>query len=135
MGDILETKVVVDIKADFIEIEDLREHTEKSRSILYLFPKIAKDWNYERNKNLKPENFTANSKKIVWWKCDKGHEWQAIIANRTKGSGCPYCSGRKVLIGYNDLETIHPSLAKEWNYDKNGDIKPRLIVKSSWTLE
>ena len=131
LGDILETKVVVDIKADFIEIEDLREHTEKSRSILYLFPKIAKDWNYERNKNLKPENFTANSKKIVWWKCDKGHEWQAIIANRTKGSGCPYCSGRKVLIGYNDLETIHPSLAKEWNYDKNGDIKPNNFTANS----
>ncbi|MBQ4587207.1 MAG: zinc-ribbon domain-containing protein, partial [Clostridia bacterium] len=37
----------------------------------------------------------ANSHKKAWWKCDKGHEWQARIASRNKGSGCPYCSGRK----------------------------------------
>ncbi|MBE5943256.1 MAG: hypothetical protein E7264_12120 [Lachnospiraceae bacterium] len=131
LGDILETKVVVDIKGDLIEIENLREHTEKSHSILYLFPKIAKDWNYEKNKNLKPENFTSNSKKTVWWQCDNGHEWQAIIANRTKGAGCPYCSGRKVLVGYNDLETLNPSLAKDWNCNKNGDLKPNNFTANS----
>ena len=50
---------------------------------------------YEKNKELKPEYFAANSGKKVWWKCKEGHEWQAIIADRNRGNGCPYCSGRK----------------------------------------
>ena len=59
-------------------------------------------------------------KKKVWWKCSNGHSWQASILNRTSGGkGCPVCSGRKILKGFNDLATTHPSLAKEWNYEEN----------------
>ena len=68
--------------------------------------------------------FTANSNKKVWWKCIKGHEWEAIIANRNKGKKCPYCSNQKLLKGYNDLETKNPILSKYWNYKKNNDLKP-----------
>lgn len=46
-----------------------------------------------------------------------GHEWQSIIYNRVKGVGCPICANKQVLTGYNDLETISPSLAKEWSYE------------------
>ena len=32
------------------------------------------------------------SARKVWWICVQGHEWRAIISNRTKhGQGCPYC--------------------------------------------
>ncbi len=30
--------------------------------------------------------------KRVWWKCSEGHEWEAFIQNRTRGSGCPICA-------------------------------------------
>ena len=30
--------------------------------------------------------------KKVWWICEKGHNFEATIDNRTKGSGCPLCS-------------------------------------------
>ena len=56
---------------------------------------MAKEWDYEKNVNLKPENFTANSGKKVWWKCRKGHEWQTFIYSRNNGRGCPFCSGQK----------------------------------------
>ena len=52
-------------------IGNLREHTEKESSLLFTDPKTAKEWNYEKNGRLKPENFTANSNKKVWWKCKK----------------------------------------------------------------
>ena len=58
-------------------------------------PIIAAEWNYERNGGLTPDDFTANSSKIVWWKCSEGHEWQAIIASRNSGRGCPKCAGKK----------------------------------------
>ena len=56
------------------------------------------------------------------WKCKNQHDYQMPIASRTRGSGCPYCSGRKVLKGYNDLQTRFPQLCKEWDYEKNNKL-------------
>ena len=81
-------------------------------------PSLANEWDYDKNEGLKPEDFTANSTKKVWWKCQIGHEWQAVIESRNSGMGCPYCSGRYTIKGENDLQTINPSLASEWNYKK-----------------
>ena len=76
-------------------------------------PKIARERNKERNGDLKPTDVIASSNKRVWWKCKEGHEWSDFIVNRApKGKadpGCPYCSGRKVLAGYNDLAASIPS--------------------------
>jgi hypothetical protein len=47
------------------------------------------------------------------WKCSLGHRFKATINNRSFGRGCPYCSGSKVLTGFNDLATTHPDLARE----------------------
>jgi len=96
-----------------------------------LNPKLAKEWSYEKNGDLKPEQFTANSGKKVWWKCPKGHEWQATIANRNRGNGCPYCSGRYAVKGKTDLATLNPNLIKEWNYEKNGDLTPKDFTANS----
>ena len=42
------------------------------------------EWNFEKNGSITPENFTFASGEKVWWKCNKGHEWKSIIANRTQ---------------------------------------------------
>ena len=128
---IIGIRVDVDLERDAITIENLREFTEKENSLLSSNPKIAKEWNYEKNGNLKPQNIMATSNKKVWWKCSKGHEWQATIADRNSGHGCPYCAGKKVLKGFNDLQTINPTLAKEWNYEKNNGLKPVDVTPNS----
>ena len=94
-------------------------------------PTLAKEWNFEKNGDSKPENFTANSGEKVWWKCSKGHEWEATIDSRNRGAGCPYCSGRYAIRGETDLKTLNPTLAKEWNYEKNGDLKPENFTANS----
>lgn len=131
LSEIIETIVDVDLKRDAIAIESLREYTEKENSLLFANPEIAKEWNCEKNGNLKPEHFAANSHKKVWWKCSKGHEWQATIKERNNGNGCPYCAGKKVLSGYNDLQTVNPTLAKEWNYEKNNRLTPMEVTPNS----
>ena len=72
-------------------------------------PKLAKEafgWD--------PTLFTAGSSKKFAWICKQGHKFDAYIYSRTsRGDGCPYCAGRKVLTGYNDLATTHSELAKE----------------------
>ena len=94
-------------------------------------PALANEWNYEKNDDLKPIDVLPNSHKQVWWKCNNGHEWQAIIKSRNSGNGCPYCSNKKVLKGYNDLQTINPTLAYEWNYEMNLGLTPMDIVPNS----
>lgn len=94
-------------------------------------PELTKEWDYDRNGDLRPEDCTANSGRKVWWKCKNGHEWLTTISSRNKGGGCPVCSGKRVLGGYNDLLTVNPSLAKEWNYVKNGELKPDGFTASS----
>ena len=131
LNEIIGTYVDVDIERDAVAIESLRVFTEKGNSLVFSNVEIAKEWNYERNVNLKPEHFAPNSHKKVWWKCSKGHEWQATIANRNKGRKCPYCSGKKVLKGYTDLQTVNPTLALEWNYEKNNGLTPAEVTPNS----
>lgn len=131
LSEIAETIVDVDLKRDAIAIENLREYTEKEKSLLFANPEIAKEWNYEKNGNLKPEHFMPNSGKKVWWRCSRGHAWQATIAVRNSGCGCPYCAGQKVLKGENDLQSINPALASEWNYEKNNGLTPTDVMPNS----
>ena len=131
LSKIIGTNIDIDIKRDLIAIENLREYTEKENSLLFSNPEIAKEWNYEKNGNLKPEHFASNSNKKVWWKCNKGHEWQAKIDSRTRGNGCPYCSGKYTVKGENDLQTLNPVLAKEWNYEKNDGLSPADVTPNS----
>ena len=56
-----------------------------------MFPGVAEEWS-ERNYPQVPRNFGPKSNKSFWWKCSKcGREWQARIADRTDGHGCPHC--------------------------------------------
>ena len=47
--------------------------SNKENSLFFLFPEIAKEWDYEKNGDLKPTDVTKGSDKKVWWKCKKGH--------------------------------------------------------------
>lgn len=92
---------------------------------------ILKYWNYEKNINDNPSNYSVGSGKVVWWKCEKGHEWeQQIYQFSKKNEKCPYCSNKKLLIGFNDFASCYKDLLKEWNYKKNR-IKPDEIIKTS----
>lgn len=87
-----------------------------------LFPHIAGEWDYEKNFPLTPKQFTAGSKKKVWWKCEKGHEWECVIYDRKK-TGCPYCSGKRASEERN-FEVCFPEIAKDWDKEKNGEYLP-----------
>ena len=48
-----------------------------------------------------------------------------------EGLGCPYCSGHRVLAGFNDLASQHPELLAEWDWERSGDLRPDGIVSGS----
>lgn len=79
-----------------------------------LYPELAKEFHPTKNGNTKLENYKESSGKKVWWQCEKGHEWEAVINTRTKrGYSCPICSNQKIVHGINDLKTVYPDIAKE----------------------
>ena len=94
-------------------------------------PDLAAQWHPTKNGDLAPTDVAGTSNKKVWWLCPKGHEWEANINSRSQGRGCPYCSGKWVLAGFNDLATINPKLSEEWNYTKNGSLQPTMVTKGS----
>lgn len=93
-------------------------------------PQIAKEWDYSKNGDEHPTNYTSYSGKKLYWICPKGHSYQAAIAKRTTGRGCPYCTNKKVLIGYNDIATTAPEVLIDWNYEKN-TVAPTMLTAGS----
>lgn len=93
------------------------------------FPNVATEWS-EKNYPLKPTMVTAYSNQKAWWKCNKGHEWYALIPTRSNGSKCPYCSGLILLKGFNDLVTTHPEIVEEWS-DRNLPLTADMINEKS----
>lgn len=94
------------------------------------FPDIVKQWDYERNQGLNPEDISPKSGLIVHWKCVaydgcKCHRWKASIVNRTlHGTGCPYCCpAPKSVCEHKNAATEYPDLATEWHLEKNGEMK------------
>ena len=100
--------------------------------LLFLEPDIAKEWCSELN-GFSPDEITVGSKRSVWWRCELGHAWKAAPCSRTGKSKtqCPYCAGLKAFEGFNDLTTVNPRLASEWDENLNGDLKPTQVTKGS----
>jgi hypothetical protein len=96
-----------------------------------LNPSLVSEWHPTRNGNLTPRDATKSSNKKVWWKCKKGHQWQATILNRSNSrQGCPCCAG-KAACRENCLQNSNPHLAREWHPTKNGKLTPGDVTPKS----
>lgn len=82
-------------------------------------PQLATEWHYGKNLKIDILSVMDSTRKKVWWLGSCGHEWEAAVYNRKRGTGCPYCTGRKVLVGFNDAITINPDIKNFWDYGKN----------------
>lgn len=124
-------EVAVDVERDSLKIIERKYSSKKEYSLSSRYPELAKEYHPSKNGILKPEYVPAQSNEKVWWVCTKGHEWQAEVSSRARGDGCPYCSGKRVLPGYNDMQTLFPDLSTEWHTSLNGDLKPSEVTPGS----
>ena len=131
----------VDIDRDRNNILLLYMNVQREKSLAYCYPDIAQEWLYEKNGSITPDKVNATTDKKFWWICKNGHEWISSVVHRTSARcNCPYCSGKRVLKGYNDLQTRYPEIAQWWDDEKNAplrayDVMPGSTKKYWWTCE
>lgn len=97
-----------------------------------LRPDLLDEWNWEKNTDVSPSEIAEQSSKLVWWKCQHGHEYQMTPASKVgSGYGCPVCSGKRVQVGVNDLASQRPDLVKEWEVAMNAGLGPQDVTCGS----
>jgi len=92
-------------------------------------PTLVSEWDFKKNAPLTPDDVAPFSKRKVWWKCKKGHSWDAPIATRTRRnrSGCAVCAGRLRTT----LDEANPELASEWDFERNAPLTPSVVSPGS----
>ena len=54
-----------------------------------------------------------------------------MVRVRARGAKCPYCSKRILWVGDNDLATVNPTLAAQWDDTLNGSLTPEMVTPGS----
>lgn len=65
-------------------------------------------------------SFSSHEK--IDWTCHLGHLYKLAPNVRVGGRGCPYCAGRKVLIGFNDIASKLPNLVDQLVKPSDGEL-------------
>ena len=104
-------------------------------------PELARQWHPTRNGSLTAADFTTSSHHKAWWLCPTGclttagcahnHHWQAGISDRERGTGCPFCAGKRPCQ-CNSLAALHPKLVQQqWDWEANRDLSPEHLLPAS----
>jgi hypothetical protein len=68
---------------------------ESELSLAKADPEIAAQWHPNKNGSVTPDDVRPNSFKKRWWRCSKGHEFEAMPVYRTRMiRSCPGCQDR-----------------------------------------
>ena len=73
-------------------------HATRENNLAVRYPELVRVWHPTKNGILKPNEVMPRSHKKVWWRCPEGHEWEASLANVTRGRGCRICANDKRLV-------------------------------------
>ena len=92
-----------------------------------LYPEVANQWHPTKNGGLTPDKVAPYSNKKAWWMCDRGHEWETVIFNRSRGRGCPHCY-QIGLMKRRNSKPPPPNIAKQWHPEKNGLLTPDKVT-------
>lgn len=92
---------------------------------------LAKLWHRDKNGALTPSAVDATHAGNVWWRCEKGHDFERAPLLMTRDAACPICA-----LADKSLAATAPAIAAEWHAEKNGSITPEQVdadhVMSAW---
>jgi len=80
-----------------------------------------------------PTTVTKSSGQKQDWICKEEHIYSSRVTDRTgSGNGCPFCSNKKVIAGFNDLKTKFPDIAAEAHEWDPSVVMPGTDQKKDW---
>lgn len=136
----IKTATDIDCIRDNADICKSIVYYNEERSLLSLFPEIAKEWDYDKNFPLTPDQVAAHSGRKVWWLCENGHSYSSVISSKTgnRRCSCPICSGKGggankngIYIGLRNLGKFRPEIAIDFDEKKNGLSAFEIAVSSN----
>lgn len=84
-----------------------------------------------KNKEIDLERLTTGSRKIVFWKCEKGHSFERKMSEFKKSQSCPICRKEKSKNSVSE----NKQLINEWLFSKNKNIDPSLVGQGNNRLK
>jgi DNA-directed RNA polymerase subunit RPC12/RpoP len=83
-------------------------------------PELLKYWDYDKNTEHGPEYYNEFSNEVVFWKCENGHSFKNYIFRYSqKGFYCIVCNNTQLVPDINDLQTMYPDIAAEFDNELN----------------
>ena len=94
---------------------------------------IEEYWS-EKN-SIDPFEIGYGSHDVVWIKCQSGNhpDYDCIVYVFTSGCRCPYCNGKRIAVGINDIATTRPDLASYFLYVEDTHRYAACSGKHVWT--
>jgi protein-arginine kinase activator protein McsA len=109
------------------------------RTLAAQHPELVREVDHGRNEAVDPAAIAASSNRKLWWRCPNcRQQWQATVGSRAAGHGCPNCynerrrtKGPRAVAAEQSLQTLHPTLAAEWDPGRNRGLDPAAISPNS----
>lgn len=124
-----------------LNLRKIKKIQEQRETLQDKYPDVAKEWDYEANFPYKPNEVSFGSSKKFAWVCSKcGYKWETTVGSRTlAGTGCNKCGQlsanqkryETLLANSGSLSEKYPEIAKEWFFERNGDLHPDIITPYS----
>ena len=98
----------------------------RERSLAVRRPELVAQLHPTRNGRVDPFALAAGSNRPAWWRCELGHEWEATVAARVRGTGCPVCARQRVPAD-RALASRRPELLSELHPSRNPGVDPAAL--------
>lgn len=113
---------------------------EPGKSVGDLHPELVDQFHPTMNQGKSLYQVKPSSSEWFWWICLVCHEkyeqmvQRKVGTKKRKGTGCPYCEGKKVGH-FNNLAYLYPELADEWaecNDRRANEVLPGSDYRAHW---
>lgn len=84
--------------------------------LLSVAQEVAGEWSSRNTKSA--HEVHSGSKDTAWWECSQGHEWEAPVYARVRGTSCPKCGNRGTSRAEQELLEFVSSLTETRERDR-----------------
>lgn len=99
----------------------------REASVAVQAPSAAQWWDAGLNavRGMDVESVPASSKRTAWWRCERGHLFDAPVSDMVARRVCPVCTGG------GSLDVARPDIAELWDYRRNSGVSVSSVNENS----